>query len=201
MTRKQAALRAIELLSENEENREICEALERIVQGRLTQTWNKELALEAIQDFISENGYYPSTREMDDNPMLPAHPSARLAIGMGYAKIKETFFPDVVTKEALLSVPKEEWMEKFIEIYRDMGMPTFQEFNKMRKKDIIGGAETWVRRTGCESWIDLLKKSGFKEAVRKDRNHHCELSVTTKESSLPIEEYDRMEDILTKVLA
>lgn len=52
MTRKQAAAKAIELLSGNEENREICEAPGRVVNGRLTEIWNKELLLEAIQDFI-----------------------------------------------------------------------------------------------------------------------------------------------------
>lgn len=72
MTRKQVALRAIELLSGNEENREICEALGRIVSSRLTEDWNKELALEAIQDFIDENGYFLSAKEMDYDAMMPA---------------------------------------------------------------------------------------------------------------------------------
>lgn len=112
MTRKQAALKAIELLSGSEENKEVCEALGRIVNGRLTEIWNKELVLEAIQNFINENGYYPTIKEMDADPMLPAHASAYIAMGMGYMKVKETYFPDVVKKEEYLSVPRDEWMKK-----------------------------------------------------------------------------------------
>ena len=78
MTRKQAALRAIGLLSGSEENREICEALERIAGGKLSQDWNCELALEAIRDFIDENGYYPTAKEMDLDARMPAHASLKL---------------------------------------------------------------------------------------------------------------------------
>lgn len=201
MTRKQAAAKAIELLSGNEENREICEALGRVVNGRLTEIWNKELLLEAIQDFINENGYYPSSREMDEDPMLPSHASAYIVMGMGYIKVKETYFPDVAKKEDCNLVSKEEWMEKFKAIYQEMGMPTQRLFDLKRQKEYVGTATTWIRRAGCDSWNDLLQKCGFQESIRKDDNRHCALLVSVRESNLPVEAYKKMEDELNRVLA
>ena len=158
MTRKQAALKAIELLSGDEENKEVCEALGKIVNGRLTEIWNKELVLETIQDFISENGYYPSIKEMDIDPMLPAHTLAYLAIGMGYLKTKEIYFPDAVVKQVYKSKIQEEWMEKFKNLYREIGMPSQRLFNIQREAG-EGCASTWVRRTGCASWNDCCRRA------------------------------------------
>lgn len=81
-----------------------------------------------------------------------------------------------------------------------MGMPPQKVFNDERAEG-EGCASTWVRKTGFESWNDLLQKSGFGEAVRRDNNHHCELIVSTSESDLSVEAYDRMEEILKKILA
>ena len=92
MTRKQAASRAIAILSKDEENREICEALQKIVSGRLTEDWNKELVLESIEDFIYENGYYPSSKEMDQNPNMPCHASAYNGYGDGIYQGQEDLF-------------------------------------------------------------------------------------------------------------
>lgn len=200
MTRKQAAAKAIELLSGNEENREICEALGKVVNGRLTEIWNKELLLEAIQDFINENGYYPSSREMDEDPMLPAHASAYIVMGMGYNKVRETYFPDVAKKEDCNLISKEEWIEKFKTIYQEMGMPTQKQFDMGRQKGEVGAATTWIRRAGCDSWNDLLQKCGFQESIRKDDNRHCALTVSVSESNLPVEAYKKMEDELNRVL-
>lgn len=77
------------------ENKEICEGLSKIVNGRLTEIWNQELVLESIQDFITEHGYYPTVKQMDASPMMPAHASAYLTMGMGYRAVKEMYFPDV----------------------------------------------------------------------------------------------------------
>lgn len=184
-------------MSGDEENREICEILGRVVNGRLTEVWSKELLLETIQDFINENGYYPTIKEMDADPMLPAHASSYIAMGMGYTKVKETYFPDVVKKEDYFSVSRDEWMKKYKGLYKEMGMPPQRVFNNERAE---GCVSIWVRRTGCKSWNDLLQKSGFVEAVRRDNNHHCELIVSISELNLSVEAYDKMEETLKKIL-
>lgn len=200
MTRKQAALRAIELLSGNDEHKEICEALGRIVNGRLTEIWNKELVLESIQDFITENGYYPSAKQMDADPMMPAHASAYLAMGMGYTKVKETFFPDVPKKEEYEAVSVEQWKEKFQKLYDVLGKPTERNFNETRP-DGEACASTWVRRVKCKSWNDLLAECGFGKNLRNIHTPHCKLEVTTSESDLSEEEYLEMEENLKRLLA
>lgn len=171
-------MKAIELLSGNEENKEVCEVLGRIVNGRLTVIWNKE---------------------MEADPMMHAHASAYIAMGMGYMKVKETYFSDVVKKEEYLLVSRDEWLGKFKVLYKKMGMLPQKVFNNERAEG-EGCASTWVRRTGCELWNDLLQKSGFGEAVKRDNNHHCELIVSISESDLSAEAYDRMEETLKKVL-
>lgn len=45
-------------------------------------------------------------------------------------------------------------------------MPTQKEFDLGRRKGDVGAAATWVRRTGCDSWNDLLQKSGLRESKR-----------------------------------
>lgn len=82
-----------------------------------------------------------------------------------------------------------------------MGMPTQKEFDLGRRKGDVGAAATWVRRTGCDSWNDLLQKRGFRESIRKDYNHHCALTVSVSESNLLVEAYKKMEDDLNRVLA
>jgi len=200
MTRKQAALKAIELLSGDENNKELCEALARIVKGRLTEIWNKELALESITDFIYANGYYPTVKQMDADPMMPAHASARLAFGMGYRKVKETYFPDIPTKEEFENVPIEEWIKQFKKIYVELGKPTFREFD-LNRPEGVGAATAWLRRTKSKTWNELLIKSGFENCLRVNHEKHFELEVNTIESDLSEEEYLKMEEQLKVLLA
>ena len=200
MTRKHAALRAIELLSGNEENREICEALEKIARGKLTNDWSKELVLESIEDFIEEHGYYPTAKEMDSDPMMPAHASAYLAMGMGYTKVKETYFPNVLTKSEQMQLSSEEWMERFKVLYVELGMPSANEFTRRRPAG-EATALTWAKRTGCDTWTDLLIKSGFEKCIRTPCNHHPELTATITELELSVEEYEKMEKELSRLLA
>ncbi|MCM1343449.1 MAG: hypothetical protein NC305_13645 [Lachnospiraceae bacterium] len=200
MTRKQAALRAIELLSGNEENREICEALERIARDKLSQDWNRELALESIQDFIDENGYYPTAKEMDHNARMPAHASLNLAVGMCYTKVKEKYFPDVITKAEKQRGNLEEWLENFKVVFGKMGKPSEKGFNRCRSDD-IPHSTTWIKRTESTSWSDMLRKCGFESDIRAERNRHCPLTVSTSESDLSDEQYDKMEKELQKLLA
>lgn len=200
MTRKQAASRAIAILSKDEENREICEALQKIVSGRLTEDWNKELVLESIEDFIYENGYYPSSKEMDQNPNMPCHASAYMAMGMGYTKVKKTYFPDVIDKKEWETPTQEEWIQQFIEIYGGMDYkPCIKEFDRDYGSK-YGWANTWMARTGSRTWRELLTKAGFEDCVRNVRTPHYELEVTLSESDLPCEEYDKMEAILRPLL-
>lgn len=200
MTRKQAALKAIELLSGNEENKEICEGLSKIVNGRLTEIWNKELVLESIQDFITENGYYPTVKQMDASPMMPAHASAYIAMGMGYRAVKEIYFPDVPHKEEYGKPKVEDWMEQFRALFIRLGKPTQKEFDRIRPEG-AGSASTWVRRTKSKSWNDLLVQSGFEDCLRNIHAPRCQLEVTTIESDLTEAEYLKMEENLKFILA
>ncbi len=200
MTRKQAALKAIELLSGSEENKEICEGLSKIVNGRLTEIWNQELVLESIQDFITENGYYPTVKQMDASPMMPAHASAYIAMGMGYRAVKETYFPDVPHKEEYGKPTAEEWIEQFQELFMELGKPTEREFNEKRPEG-TACASTWARRAKCKNWNDLLVKSGFEDCLRNIHAPRCQLEVTTTESDLTEAEYLKMEENLKLLLA
>ncbi len=200
MTRKQAALKAIEILEGKEEYKEICEGLSKIVNGRLTEIWNQELVLESIQDFITEHGYYPTVKQMDASPMMPAHASAYIAMGMGYRAVKKTYFPDVPNKEEYGKPTAEEWIEQFQELFEELGKPTEREFNENRPEG-TACASTWVRRAECKNWNDLLVKSGFEDCLRNIHAPRCQLEVTTTESDLTEAEYLKMEENLKLLLA
>lgn len=199
MTRKQAALRAIGLLSGSEENREICEALERIAGGKLSQDWNCELALEAIRDFIDENGYYPTAKEMDLDARMPAHASLKLAAGMCYTKVKEAYFPDVPTKAEKEKGTAQGWLEDFKTVFMEMGRPSEKGFNRDRDARVPHAA-TWIKRTGSTSWSDMLRKCGFEKDIRAGRNRHCPLTVSASVSDLSGGQYERIEEELRKLL-
>ena len=173
--------------------------LEKIAWGKLSNDWNKELVLESIEEFIEEHGYYPTSKEMDNDPMMPAHASAYLAMGMGYTKVKGTYFPNVLTKSEQMQLSSEEWMERFKVFYAEMGMPSACEFTRRRP---VGEAtaNTWVKRAGCDSWNDLLIKSGYEKCVRTLCNHHCELTATANRPELSVEEYGVIEEALSKLL-
>ena len=79
-----------------------------------------------------------------------------------------------------------------------MGMPPACEFNR-RCPAGEATANTWVKRTGCDSWNDLLIKSGYEKCVRTHCNHHCELTETANRPELSVEEYDALAEVFTKL--
>ena len=64
--------------------------------------------------------------------MMPAHASAYLGMGMGYTKVKETYFPNVLTKSEQMQLSCEKWMERFKVLYAEPGMPSANEFTRGR---------------------------------------------------------------------
>lgn len=45
-------------------------------------------------------------------------------MGMEYTKVRETYFPDVLTKSEQIQLSCEEWMERFKVLYAELGMPS-----------------------------------------------------------------------------
>jgi len=81
-------------------------------------------------------------------------------LGMGYTKVKETYFPNVLTKIVRMQLTCEEWMERFKVLYAEMGMPSACEFTRKRPAGETT-ANTWVKRTGC----DIIVSWNFKHIV------------------------------------
>lgn len=200
MTRKQAVLKAIEVLSKEDSYNEVCEALERIISSKLVGTWSKELTLEAVEDFIRENGYYPTLREMDEDDMLPAHASAYIAMGIGHEDMKRKYFPNVPYRAQFIKPSQEEWRERFQALYAELGTPSEDLFDKVRPEG-EACADTWKRRLKCKRWSELLRKCGFGHCVRANDNKNVKLTVSTSKSTLSIEDYKKMEQNLEKLLA
>ena len=63
MTRKQAILRGISILSKNKKNQEIVDKLKEIFEEYPYKTWTKNAVFDSIEQFrIEHNGRYPNIK-------------------------------------------------------------------------------------------------------------------------------------------
>lgn len=161
MTRKQAILKAIEILNsinivdEIEENevKEIIIKLEEIAEDLPLNRWNKKSIFDAINQWILDTGKIPSVTDLDRSQLLPSHNSIKINFNMTAQNFLDTYYRTYNKEKRNLM--KREWGRVFIEEYYRIKPTTSIEFNLKRKKGIPQW-ETIARQLEIPTWNNLL---------------------------------------------
>lgn len=176
MTRKQALLQAINILSKKHEFEEITQKLQELIDENLTPTWTKKAIIDAIKNYaIEHDDILPHTKNLTKENNLPSNTVIYNKFGTSSieAFYKEYFPGYKQKKNSSPYTHKHEnyFIEVFKQNYESIILETNsryinkQTYNKKRK---LGTpvAETIIRNlSSCNSYNDLLILCGYKRKL------------------------------------
>ena len=171
MTRKTALLLAIQALSEDKNNKEICDVLQQIAEDLPIAHWNKTSIIDSVQQFIEDHDRLPLSREFDTNSKLPVHLLVKKHFNMNVTKFKEMYFKEQYQKDLNKhSAPEEiqKWREIFVSEYTRIGNPCFSTF-RIQRKEGIPHPQYIIKLCGCSTWEELVTSCGFTPETKKSR--------------------------------
>lgn len=119
MTRKQAILRGISILSKNKKNQEIVDKLKEIFEEYPYKTWTKKAVFDSIEQFrIEHNGRYPNIKEFEGSG-LPSHSSIKNLFGVSVSRFLDIYYPNrlKISNTRYNNQSPYYWMEQFKKTY------------------------------------------------------------------------------------
>lgn len=145
MTRKQAILRAIDLIGQlpiNEETKAVAETLQELASDLPITTWDEKTVFDTVEQFFLDHGRYPNAKEFESKG-LPSHPTVANRFGMTVVEFLDTFYPqryDYIHKS--IRKYREHSKEHWLEVYRQ----------QMEKYSIRTGSEYNLKRSEGPGW-------------------------------------------------
>lgn len=200
MTRKQAVLEAIEILSQNKENEKITEKLQDILEELPSSSWSQKSIIDAIENYaIEHNNRLPYERELTTENHMPSNTVIYNKFGIKairefYAK----YFPDFTTK-ALYGTP---YCDLTQEDFKNIFTKNYQRIkNEIQVKNVTNKlynmykdaespcVETIMRNCNCSTYNDLLILCNI-----KNRNDPLEthLTITYNDEDKWHENFDKL---------
>ncbi len=97
MTRKQAVLDAIEILSKKKENEQTVKILREIYDELPIIHWTQNSVLDAFAQFIQENSRLPTRGDFDET--LPSRPTIKKIFNMSLVEFEQHYFPEYYKRD------------------------------------------------------------------------------------------------------
>lgn len=174
MTRKQAVLEAIAILSNNPKNDAIVQKLNELLFDLPCTSWTKASVLDAIENYaIEHNNILPKANELIAQNNLPSDTAIRSLFGENSMReFLNKYFSKYIVKYKVnspyKSYTKEEFKNIFIENYIRIKNRFHVKTVKVKlynehKKDGSPHSCTIIKHCGCNSYNDLLILCGLKE--------------------------------------
>lgn len=200
MTRKQAILKAITILSQNKENEKIIEKLQDILEELPSSSWSKKSIIDAIENYaIEHDNRLPYERELTAENHMPSNTVIYNKFGIkAIRKFYEKYFPDFITKALYGSPYSDLTQEDFKNIF-------INNYNRIRKelnvknvtnklyniyKDIgTPWAETIMRNCNCTTYSELLILCNIKNENEPLETH---LTITYNDDDRWHENFDKL---------
>lgn len=165
MTRKQAILLGISILSKNKKNKDIVEKLQEILDEYPHKKWTKQAVFDAIEQYrIEHNGKYPNASDFRLHE-LPSHSSVKNLFNMTVLEFLDYYYPDrsTISHSRFNSQSPFYWMNQFRETYIliNNGKYVSQEiYNKSRK---IGSpcTQTLIKMFNTKTYKNLIHLAGI----------------------------------------
>lgn len=166
MTRKQAVLKAIELLETNKKNTEIVRQLKIIYDELPLVKWSRESILDSIQQYINEhNNVFPSQRHFGKT--LPSSQTLNRKFKTnGLQEFREVYFPETCDVKSPYSYySNEDFLRIFKENYNSINgglYVKYDDYNLYRQAG-TPKVSTIISRLNCDSYNDLLIKAEIRK--------------------------------------
>lgn len=174
MTRKQAILQAIEILSQNKENKGIVLKLKEIESELPVPVWTKESIIDAIETYASEhNNTLPQVTDLTNENNLPSNTVIYHKFGISSMDVfLKEYFPHLNPQNKSSSPYRFEDDGYFLNIFKENyeriknetqeKYVNSKQYNKYRKEN-TPQIYTIIKKCGCKSYEDLLILCGYKK--------------------------------------
>lgn len=175
MTRKQALLKAINILSQDDSNNQIIEKLEEIIDEYPSFTWTDKSILDSIENYaIENNGILPHSKELTTKNRLPSNTVIINKFGFtSICDFFDTYFPTFQRKEKYInstyrSKGEDYYLKTFKDNYtriqtlldiKDVDTKTYNQY----KEHNTPHSYTIIKNCDCKTWNELLILCGFKK--------------------------------------
>ena len=162
ITRKQAILRAIEVLSENKENQEFCNVLEDLLEELPLSHWTEHSILDAIDQFLYENDSLPAAVDFLKVEYLPSRCTIKNKLGLNMEEFYQKYYNNFYYNNNSIYNYKDidYWTNMFKEQYIKHGKPGLSYFDKLRD-DGTPCVQTYCKIIGVSTWNELLTHCNF----------------------------------------
>lgn len=162
ITRKQAVLRAIEVLSESKENEEICKVLENLAEELPLSHWTENSILDVTNQFLNDNGKLPASVDFLKVDYLPSRCTIKNKLGLTVEEFYKKYYSNFYCNSNSIYNYKdiEYWTNMFKEQYIKHGKPSLNIFDKIRDED-TPCVQTYCKIIGVSTWNELLEHCGF----------------------------------------
>lgn len=204
MTRKQAVLEAITILSQNKKNEKISEKLQDILEELPSACWTKKSIIDAIENYaIEHNNNLPYKKELISANCLPSN--TVIASLFGISSIKK-FYSTYLSKYNIKSQQNESpyqdysvqdfiniFLENYLIIKNKLHIKTVgSRIYDLHRNDGTPCSNTIMRNCKCNTYIELLQLCGLKKIIEP---LETEVTVTYNDND---DWYKEMESILSK---
>lgn len=170
MTRKQALAKVLDILETEEIDEEIINKIEEIYEETPSCTWTKNRVLDAIEQFIYDNGYFPSRRDF----VYPLPNIGTVHTKLGTTSLQEVeylYFPTIVPYSVnRMKVYHNKIIDDFKKNYERIGNGYYvkqREYDNNRDKDSLT-VQTILRNLDI-GYNELLAICGFKRIFPKKK--------------------------------
>ena len=160
MTRKQALNEAINKLSKNKANKEICETLQLISNEIHLSHWSEEHIFDAFNQYINEHGYLPSKSEIDKELSLPSYSMVKYKFKMPLKEFYNKYYSkytNLCQSSIYNKRPVSYWIEDFKNQYKNLNYPTMKNYDKNRKPN-TPCAQHLIKLTNSKTWNNMLNE-------------------------------------------
>lgn len=174
MTRKQALLLGISILSKNKKNNEIVEKLQDILDESKNRLWTKKGVFDAIEQFKLDNsGRVPHAREFDSIGFLPTHTSIKNLFHMTVNEFLDEYYPDKMKTFMYKNKSYKYWLEDFRTAYLEMNKGRYVMQEAYDKRRNLGSPHS-------RTLMRLLKLNSYSELLELAQVHSLTLVVNFK---------------------
>ena len=176
MTRKQAVLEAIRILSNNDNNREVVNKLEEMLLEVPLSSWTKKSILDSIETFaIEHNNTLPTVEQLTKENGLPSNTVINAKFHISSIKIfYKKYFCGFNQKDNNSSQYRNEEPNYFINTFKsnysairkllNLRHVDYNTYNKYKEKN-TPHLSTIIKNCNCKNYYELLVLCGYKKEI------------------------------------
>lgn len=193
MTRKQAVSEAIQILSNDNANREIVDKLEEMLLEMPLSSWTKKSILDSIETFaIEHNNTLPTVEQLTKENGLPSNTVIYAKFHISSIKIfYQKYFSGFKQKDSNSSQYRNEEPNYFIDTFKsnysaigkllNLKYVDYNTYNNYKKEN-TPHLSTIIKNCKCKTYYELLVLCGYKKE-RIPISSSIEISYNDSESS------------------